>query len=80
MAPMLAVNFKLAATSFFCGTLLLIAYGVGHCAVIVAAGTSAGLVQRFLNWNTLSRGLTTLRIVCGIVVMLGGVWLISSAP
>jgi cytochrome c-type biogenesis protein len=80
MAPMLAVTFKLAATNFLYGALLLLAYGVGHCAVIVAAGTSAELVQRFLNWNEQSKGLTALKTVCGVLVMLGGVWLIYSAP
>ncbi len=80
MAPMLAVTFKLAATNFLYGALLLLAYGVGHCAVIVAAGTSTELVQRFLNWNEQSKGLATLKIICGILVMFGGVWLIYTAP
>ncbi len=80
MAPMLAVTFKLAATNFAYGAVLLLAYGVGHCAVIVAAGTSTELVQRLLNWNEQSKGLTALKIVCGILVMLGGVWLIYTAP
>jgi cytochrome c-type biogenesis protein len=80
MAPMLAVTFKLAATNFVYGVLLLLAYGAGHCAVIVAAGTSTQLVQRFLNWNEQSRGLTVVKVICGILVMLGGVWLIYTAP
>ncbi|NLH71797.1 MAG: cytochrome C biogenesis protein [Verrucomicrobia bacterium] len=80
MAPMLAVTFKLAATNFLYGAVLLLAYGVGHCSVIVAAGTSTELVERWLKWNEQSKGLTALKIVCGILVMLGGVWLIYSAP
>jgi cytochrome c-type biogenesis protein len=80
MAPMLGVTFKLAATNFLYGTALLLAYGIGHCAVIVAAGSSAELVQRFLNWNEHSRGLTLVKVICGILVMLGGVWLIHTAP
>jgi cytochrome c-type biogenesis protein len=80
MAPMLAVTFKLAATHFVYGALLLLAYGVGHCAVIVAAGTSTELVQRFLNWNEQSKGLTVVKGICGILVMLGGLWLIYTAP
>lgn len=80
MAPMLAVTFKLAATNFLYGALLLIAYGVGHCAVIVAAGTSTELVQRFLNWNEHSKGVAVVKIICGILVLLGGVWLIYTAP
>ncbi len=80
MAPMLGVTFKLAATNFLYGAALLFAYGLGHCAVIVAAGTSTELVQRFLNWNEHSKGLTVVKVVCGILVMLGGVWLIYTAP
>lgn len=76
MAPMLAVTFKLAATNFTYGALLLLAYGVGHCAVIVAAGASTELVQRLLNWNEQSKGLTIIRIVCGTLVLLAGVYLI----
>ena len=80
MAPMLGVTFKLAATNFLYGVALLLAYGVGHCAVIVAAGTSTELVQRFLNWNENSKGLTVVKIVCGVLVITGGVWLIYTAP
>lgn len=80
MAPMLAVAFRLAGEAPVYSAALLLAYGIGHCAVIVAAGTSTELVQRFLNWNEKSRGLAILKILCGILVMLGGVWLIYTAP
>jgi cytochrome c-type biogenesis protein len=80
MAPMLGVTFKLATTHFLYGAALLLAYGVGHCAVIVAAGSSTELVQRFLNWNENSKGVAVVKIVCGVLVILGGVWLIYTAP
>jgi cytochrome c-type biogenesis protein len=38
------------------------------------------LVERWLKWNEQSKGLAGLKIVCGILVILGGVWLIYSAP
>jgi cytochrome c-type biogenesis protein len=79
MAPMLAVSFKLAATRPIFSTLLLALYGVGHCAVIVAAGTCTEIVQRYLNWNERSRGGTILRAVCGILVLAAGVYLIYIA-
>jgi len=79
MAPMLAVTFKLAKTAPLYGASLLLAYGVGHCAVIVAAGTSTKLVQRFLNWNEQSKGVAVVKIICGVLVLLGGVWLIYTA-
>jgi len=80
MAPMLGVTFKLAATNLAYGVLLLLAYGVGHCSVIVAAGTSTELVQRFLNWNEHSRGTVLVKKACGVLVLLGGVWMVYTAP
>lgn len=80
MAPMLAVTFKLAKTNALYGASLLLAYGVGHCAVIVLAGTFTEVVQRFLNWNEQSKGVTIVKAVCGVLVLLGGVWLVYSAP
>lgn len=80
MAPMLGVTFRLAATNFLYGALLLVAYGIGHCSVIIAAGTCTELVQRFLNWNERSKGLAILKSACGVLVILGGLWLIYSAP
>jgi cytochrome c-type biogenesis protein len=80
MAPMLGVTFRLAASDLLFGVLLLVAYGLGHCGVIIAAGTSAERVQRFLNWNDQSKGLAALKTGCGILVLLGGVWLIYTSP
>lgn len=80
MAPMLGVTFKLAATDILYGIALLGAYGLGHCSVIVLAGTSTGLVQRYLNWTEDSRGAAILKQACGVLVILGGIWLIYSAP
>ena len=80
MAPMLAVAFKLAATNPFYGAMLLFAYGIGHCSVIVAAGTSTELVQRFLNWNENSRGTVIVKKACGVLALLGGIYMIYAAP
>lgn len=80
MAPMLGVTFKLASTNTLYGVLLLLIYGLGHCSVIVVAGTSTELVQRYLNWNERSKGSVILKKVCGILVLLGGVYLIYAAP
>ena len=79
MAPMLGVTFKLAATNIGYGILLLAVYGVGHCSVIVVAGTSTELVQRYLNWNEESKGAAILKKVCGVLVLLAGVYLIYIA-
>ena len=79
MAPMLGVTLKVASTSWFHGVALLLLYGLGHCSVIVLAGTSAQLVQRYLNWHEGSGGAVLLRQACGVLVILGGAYLIYTA-
>ena len=79
MAPVLGVVVRVAKTNAVYGASLLLAYGMGHCAVIVAAGTSTELVQRYLDWNEQSKGVRIVKCVCGVLVMAGGGWLIYSA-
>lgn len=79
MAPMLAVTFRLAATDLLYGILLLLLYGVGHCSVIVLAGTFTEVVQRYLNWNEKSKGAEQLKKVCGILVICGGLYMLYTA-
>ena len=52
---------------------------MGHCAVIVLAGTCTELVQHYLNWNEASRGAVILKRVCGMLVLAGGIYLIYTA-
>jgi cytochrome c-type biogenesis protein len=79
MAPVLAITFKVAAERLVYGILLLAAYGIGHCCVIVLAGTSTELVQKYLNWTEESKGAVILKKVCGALVLLGGLYLIYTA-
>ncbi len=78
MAPMLAIAFKIATTQFLYGVTLLFVYGLGHCSVIVFAGSSTGMVQHYLNWNERSKGTAILKKICGALVILGGIYLIWS--
>lgn len=79
MAPMLALTFKVAAAQPVYAALLLLAYGIGHCGVIVLAGTSTERVERLLRWNNQSRGTAWLKRGCGVLVILGGLWLLYTA-
>jgi len=79
MAPMLGVTFKLAATNLFYGVFLLLVYGIGHCSVIVFAGTFTEIVQRYMNWTEKSKGSIILKKICGLLVLLGGLYLIYTA-
>ena len=43
------------------------------------ARSGSELVQKYLNWNEKSKGAIILKKVCGILVLLGGVYLIYTA-
>jgi len=79
MAPILAITFRVGATAPIYAAGLLLAYGLGHCSVIVAAGTFTEVVQHYLNWNERSRGTRIVKKVCGALVLLGGLYLVYTA-
>jgi len=76
MAPILAIVLSTAGTRLLFGILLLVFYGVGHCSVIVLAGTFTEILQKYLNWSADSKGALWLKRICGVLVILGGIYLI----
>ncbi|MFO7446374.1 MAG: cytochrome c biogenesis protein CcdA [Ignavibacteriaceae bacterium] len=76
MAPVLGIVFQTAQTSYPLAVIFLFAFGIGHCSVIVGAGTLTGKVQQYLNWSEGSKALLWIKRICGILVMLGGLYLI----
>jgi len=77
MAPILAVAFSTSSTDILFGILLLLFYGIGHCLVIVLAGTFTEIIQRYLNWTEKSKGTLILKRICGILVILGGLYMLT---
>lgn len=76
MAPVLGVVFQTSQTNFLYSILLLAAFGAGHCSVITAAGVLSGYIQKYLNWSQESKALVYTKRFCGILVILGGAYLI----
>ncbi|MBZ0201155.1 MAG: cytochrome C biogenesis protein [Ignavibacteriaceae bacterium] len=76
MAPVLGVVFQTAQTNYLLAVLFLLAFGLGHCSVIVGAGTLTGKVQKYLDWSEDSKTVLWIKRICGILVILGGVYLI----
>ena len=76
MAPVLGVVFQTAQTNYLLAVTFLLAFGLGHCSVIVGAGTLTGKVQKYLNWTESSKTILWIKNVCGILVILGGIYLI----
>jgi cytochrome c-type biogenesis protein len=76
MAPVLGVVFQTAQTDYIFSVILLAAFGIGHCSVIVGAGTLTGKVQKYLNWSEGSKTNLWIKRICGVLVILGGIYLI----
>ena len=79
MAPVLAVAFREGATAPYFAAGLFTAFGLGHCAVITAAGTSVRRVQEYLRWSEDSRAMLVGRRVCGVLVLAGGLYFVYTA-
>ena len=79
IAPMLGVAFSVATTNLVFAISLVLAYAVGHISVIIFAGTFTEVVQTYLNWTERSKGAIIVKKICGVLVLLGGVYLIYMA-
>lgn len=79
MAPMLGVAFTVAASNIMYAVALVAAYAMGHCMVIIIAGTSTEVVNQLLKWNDKSAGAMILKKGCGVVVVITGAYMLFSA-
>ena len=78
MAPILAIVLAKSSTSLIYGIPLLLAYGLGHCAVIVFAGTFTRVIENYLRWNESSKALNVVKKVCGILLIVAAAYMIWS--
>lgn len=79
MAPVLGIVFQTAKTNYFLAMIFLASFGLGHCSVIVGAGTLTGKVQKYLNWSEESRAILWIKRICGVLVILGGIYFLTIA-
>ncbi len=76
MAPVLGVVFAEAGSNPGGGLGLLFAFALGHCGVIVAAGTLTQSVEKYLGWSENHQALKWLRRFCGLLVFAAGVYML----
>ena len=78
MAPILAIVLAKSSTSLIYGIPLLLAYGIGHCAVIVFAGTFTRVIENYLRWNESSQALGVVKKICGLLLIVAAAYMIWS--
>lgn len=74
MAPVLAVMFSLDST--LKALVLGFSFAIGHAGVVLLMGAFAGRIQRVVDWSGQSATARWLRITSGVLVSLGGIYLL----
>jgi cytochrome c-type biogenesis protein len=77
MMPVLGVASAQASVNLIYAMMLVLLYAAGHCIVIVFAGTFYKIVERYMKWNEQSKMLTIVKKVCGVLLILAGIYLAS---
>lgn len=79
LAPVLGASLAMAAERPALALGLVATFGLGHAGVLVAAGGSVGLADGLVSWSARSRLSGALRKGSGVLVVLGGLWLVYTA-
>lgn len=76
MAPILGVVFKVSATNYIYAIVLIFVYAIGHCLLIVIAGTFSKAVESYLKWNKDSKAIDIIKKICGVLLILSGIYFV----
>ena len=76
MAPVIGIAFQYAGENIVNSILLLIAFAIGHCFLIAAAGALSPKFLKLFNVAGNSSKLTLVKKICGVLVILGGIYFI----
>ncbi len=77
MAPLFGIAFVRAKSDYAGAMGLLGAFALGHCGVIILAGTLTQAVESYLNWTQGNPALKWIRRACGLLIVLAGVYLLG---
>jgi len=79
LAPVLAVVFSTASDNAGFGFLLLALYGLGHCTILIIAGTSIERAKHFADWNRKTKTARRVKAAIGILLILAGLYFLYKA-
>ena len=74
MAPILSISMSNIATRPAFSIIIALAYIIGHCGIIVAAGTFMETLKKYLRWNQSSRGTLYIRKISGILIIIAAIY------
>lgn len=76
LAPVLAVVFDMSGSRLTLGAVMLVAFAVGHSAVILLLGAFAKALREVLAWNQRSRAASVIRRICGVLLIAGAGYMV----
>jgi len=74
LAPLIGIALASSQDVLF-SLSLFTAYGLGHGAVIVLAGTFSGALGKYLDWNEQSRAVLIVKKISGVLVVCAGLYI-----
>ncbi len=74
LAPLIGIALA-SSQDAFSSLFLFAAYGLGHGAVIVLAGTFSGVLGKYLDWNEQSGAVLVVKKICGVLVICAGLYI-----
>lgn len=77
--PILSLSAQTSALNPLLGVSMVVAYGLGHCSVLVLAGTFSEWIGKYLRWGGETRLLKVFSALCGLGLIAGGVYLLYTS-
>ncbi|MCF7919577.1 MAG: cytochrome C biogenesis protein [Candidatus Cloacimonetes bacterium] len=74
MAPILSISISNISVRPVFSITLMLAFIIGHCGIIVAAGTFMETLKKYLRWNHTSRGTVYIRRISGILIIIAAIY------
>ena len=75
-APVLGIVFKMANENITKALTLILAFAVGHCILIIIAGSLTQVVKKYLNWTENSKSLRWIKRFSGVLLLVFGIYFI----
>lgn len=75
MAPILGIVFTMSGNSIWIPILYFAAFALGHCLVIVLAGTMSEIVNKYLKWNESTGTISIVKKICGVLMLLAAIYM-----
>lgn len=69
MMPVLGLAFQAAHTNIYFSLGLILLYALGHCSVIIIAGTLTEVAETWLKWNLKNQVVSWIKKGCGITLI-----------